>query len=259
VPVERFQGMMGIGVFAENRTLFDHAVDMWRARVPAYYYLSSVDGEGQPAELPECPRLGAKGDGWNGQTVFNANVDGVCAETCRDFGHTQFAVASTFNAAETARIQGVDLYLSRLMSFFVFPLTLQYTLSYRQSITRRRGHRRRYETPNTAARLAATMEFHTGLLNAGAANGWPTGNPYHFQAKNISNPNLCGGKPLKLGYMPATFQIGLTALQRLGYKNLTQTTKYVKEYIQPLSGKDHDACDAFMCCFEALTHGAWHP
>lgn len=103
--------MMGIGVFAENRTVFDHAVEMWKARVPAYYYLSSADGEGQPAELAECPRLGLKGDGWNGQTVFNSKVDGVSAETCRDFGHTQFAVASTFNAAETARIQGVDLYL----------------------------------------------------------------------------------------------------------------------------------------------------
>jgi hypothetical protein len=51
---------------------------------------------------------------------------------------------------------------------------------------------------------------------------------------------------------------GLTAMKRLGYRNLTQTTKYVTEYIQPLSGKDHDACDGFMCCFEALTHGAWH-
>ena len=50
----------------------------------------------------------------------------------------------------------------------------------------------------------------------------------------------------------------ITAMERLGYKNLTETTKYVTEYIQPMSGKDHDACDPFMCCFEALTHGAWH-
>ena len=105
------------------------------------------------------------------------------------------------------------------------------------------------------------MEFHTGFLNAGAADGWPGAdgtNPYHFKPKNISDPNLCGGKNLGLGYMPATWQIGLTAMERLGYKNLTETTKYVTEYIQPMSGKDHDACDPFMCCFEALTHGAWH-
>ena len=177
--------------------------------------------------MAECPKLGVKGDGWNGQTVFSSIVDGVCAETCRDFGHTQFAVASTFNAAETARIQGVDL----------------------------------YSTPGTAPRLAAMMEFHTGFLNAGAADGWPGAggtNPYHFQPKNISDPNLCGGKNLRLGYMPATWQIGLTAMERLGYTNLTQTTRYVTEYIQPVSGKDHDACDPFMCCFEALTHGKWH-
>ena len=27
------EGMMGIGVFTENRTLFDHSVEMWTARV----------------------------------------------------------------------------------------------------------------------------------------------------------------------------------------------------------------------------------
>ena len=41
-----------------------------------------------------------------------------------------------------------------------------------------------------------------------------------------------------------------TIVSRSRYKNLTETTKYVTEFIQPLSGKDHDACDAFMCCFE---------
>jgi hypothetical protein len=55
------------------------------------------------------------------------------------------------------------------------------------------------------------MEFHTGFLNAGAGDGWPGAdgsNPYHFKAKNISDPDLCGSKNLRLGYMPATWQIG---------------------------------------------------
>ena len=226
------EGMMGIAVFTENATLFDHSVEMWKARIPAYFYLSAEDGD-QPVGLAACPSKDIK-QNWHGQTVFSSKVDGVCQETCRDFGHTQFGVASTFNAAETALIQGVDLYATH------------------------------------APRLAAMMEFHTGFLTAGAAAGWPCVtagggwsagcNPYHFTPENITDVNVCGGKRLGLGYMPATWQIGLTALRRSGYKqsSLPHTTKYVTDFVQPLSGKDHDACDGFMCCFEALTHGAWH-
>ena len=48
--------------------------------------------------------------------VFNASVNGICQETCRDLGHTQYGMASTLNAAETARIQGVDLYGAQVSS-----------------------------------------------------------------------------------------------------------------------------------------------
>lgn len=44
------------------------------------------------------------------QTVYNASVDGVCQETCRDLGHTQMGTAAAINGAETAYIQGIDLY-----------------------------------------------------------------------------------------------------------------------------------------------------
>jgi hypothetical protein len=49
------------------------------------------------------------GDGvtWNGATSY---VDGLCQETCRDLSHVQYGFAALFNAAETALIQGVDLY-----------------------------------------------------------------------------------------------------------------------------------------------------
>ena len=193
------EGMMGIGVFTENRTLFDHSVEMWTARVRSYFYLSSVDGEGQPARMAACPKLGVKADGWNGQTVFSPKVDGVCAETCRDFGHTQFAVASTFNAAETALIQVRE-------PPFLRDFVLKNEHLPRQA---RDKHRKTspkdvflqgvdlYATPGTAARLAATMEFHTGFLNAGVEKqGWPGAdgsNPYRFKAKNITDENLCGG------------------------------------------------------------------
>jgi len=90
---------IGSAVFLDDRASFDEAVDMWRRRVPAYFYLSS-DG---PTPVP--PPRGSLD--WNGATTF---MDGVAQETCRDLGHTQYGIASTMYAAETALIQGVDLY-----------------------------------------------------------------------------------------------------------------------------------------------------
>jgi hypothetical protein len=39
-------------------------------------------------------------------------VSGLSQETCRDLGHVQYGLAALINAAETARIQGVDLFAS---------------------------------------------------------------------------------------------------------------------------------------------------
>jgi len=66
---------------------------------------------------------------WNGQTVFDASVDGVAQETCRDLTHTQYGISATFAAAETAFLQGIDLI-----------------------------------TGDMQARLVATVELHAGFL-----------------------------------------------------------------------------------------------
>ncbi|MFM9597856.1 alginate lyase family protein, partial [Streptomyces scabiei] len=44
---------------------------------------------------------------WYNQSTF---VDGLSQETCRDLGHVQYGLAAMINAAETARVQGVDLF-----------------------------------------------------------------------------------------------------------------------------------------------------
>src|SRR6266849_1095378 len=97
------EGMIGIAVYNNDADLFNHAVTFWRQRVPAYFYYFPLDGPN-----PVLPPRGSLN--WNGQTVFNASVNGVAQETCRDFGHTEYSIAATMNAAETALIQGVDLY-----------------------------------------------------------------------------------------------------------------------------------------------------
>jgi hypothetical protein len=100
------EATMNIAVFTDDRATFDHAVAMWRAGTPAYVYLAS-DGA-----LPVRPIVGTFTDAqlranWSDPTRF---VDGLTMETCRDLGHTAMGLAAVFNAAETARIQGVDLY-----------------------------------------------------------------------------------------------------------------------------------------------------
>jgi len=97
------EGMLGIAVYNDDPNLFNHAITFWHQRVPANFYYFPIDG---PNPVP--PPRGTLN--WNGQTVFNNSVNGVSQETCRDFGHTEYSIAATMNAAETARIQGVDLY-----------------------------------------------------------------------------------------------------------------------------------------------------
>ncbi|WP_418953487.1 alginate lyase family protein [Streptomyces cinnabarinus] len=97
----------GISVFLDDRASFDKAIAIWSKRVPAYIYLKS-DGA-----LPKSPAGSSKDtreeliDYWQGQSTF---VDGLAQETCRDFGHTGWGFAAAAHVAETARIQGRDLY-----------------------------------------------------------------------------------------------------------------------------------------------------
>jgi hypothetical protein len=98
--------LMGIAVFLDDRPSFDRAVALWRGRVPAYIYLKS-DGPA-PLSPPARARTGTALTGyWYGQKML---VDGLAQETCRDFGHTAMGFNAAFHAAETARIQGVDLW-----------------------------------------------------------------------------------------------------------------------------------------------------
>jgi hypothetical protein len=119
---------IAIGVFLDDKAAFDKAVTMWRQRVPAYFYMSS-DG---PRPVP-APRGSTN---WNGATVF---MDGISQETCRDLTHTQYGIASAMYVAETALIQGVDLYAEQ------------------------------------AKRLATTVEFHAGFLDGVPPPAWLCG------------------------------------------------------------------------------------
>ncbi|HCU51433.1 MAG TPA: hypothetical protein DGG94_16810, partial [Micromonosporaceae bacterium] len=99
--------VVGIGVFLDDRTVFDKGVSIWRGRVPAYIYLTT---DGSIPKAPPGSRYDTPAeiiDYWHGQDTF---VDGLAQETCRDFGHTGWGFAAAIHVAETARHQGMDLY-----------------------------------------------------------------------------------------------------------------------------------------------------
>ncbi|MBV1855330.1 alginate lyase family protein [Catellatospora sp. NEAU-YM18] len=100
------EATLGIAVFLEDRTSYDKAVTRFRNRMRAYFYLAT-DGS-----VPYGPGGGIDTPSeiisyWQGQSTF---VDGLSQETCRDFTHTGYGIASASHIAETSRIQGQDLW-----------------------------------------------------------------------------------------------------------------------------------------------------
>ena len=114
------EAIINIGVFNDDRAVFDLGLTMWRKRTPAYIYLK-LDGP-TPIEPPGCePAF------WSNKGLMPELVDGLLQETARDAHHPAMAFASIANAAETARQQGVDLYKEegkRIMAAMEF--TAQY-------------------------------------------------------------------------------------------------------------------------------------
>ncbi len=101
------EAIQGIGVFLEDKTVYDKAISLYRVRIPAFVYLES-DGplpKTKPSQnLNTREKIIAY---WQGQDTF---VNGLTQETCRDFTHTGYGISSISHVLETSRIQGIDLY-----------------------------------------------------------------------------------------------------------------------------------------------------
>ena len=101
------EAIQGIGVFLEDKTVYDKAISLYRVRVPAFVYLES-DGplpKTKPSQnLNTREKIIAY---WQGQDTF---VNGLTQETCRDFTHTGYGISSISHVLETSRIQDIDLY-----------------------------------------------------------------------------------------------------------------------------------------------------
>ena len=138
--------MIQIAVLLDDHDLFAQGVALWRERTPAYCYFAARDGAhpAVPCQTPPYVGTGSgyatkasriadpygyfgqaggtspakdlpadAGPGASVPTLFRAPENGTSQETCRDLDHVQYGLAAMMNGAETARIQGVDLYLEQ--------------------------------------------------------------------------------------------------------------------------------------------------
>lgn len=101
------EAAVGIAVFLDDRNAYASARQRFLVRVPAFIYLTS-DGS-VPRTVPGSGRdtpdeIFAY---WHNQRTL---VNGLAQETCRDFTHTGYGISAISHVAETAAIQGDDLY-----------------------------------------------------------------------------------------------------------------------------------------------------
>ena len=112
------EATINIGIFNDDRATFDKGIAAWRAQVPATIYLTSDRNSysqlaGLPMVAPGTMYDSAKTTStslknyWHNPTRW---VNGLQGETCRDMNHMAMGMSAMLNAAETARIQGIDLY-----------------------------------------------------------------------------------------------------------------------------------------------------
>jgi hypothetical protein len=100
------EAITAIGVFTNDRAVFDNGINLWRAKTPATIYHAN-DGA-----LPIAPndwynRADRLAILWRNPTRY---ITGLQQETLRDLAHMTMGIGAMANTAETAYLQGVDLY-----------------------------------------------------------------------------------------------------------------------------------------------------
>lgn len=113
------EATIAIGVLADSQTIFAKGIDNWRLWAPAMIWMNGdINRWPQLAGMPVSPAYTTydksttsassfKGY-WYNPTAFALN--GLEGESGRDPWHMSFGMSALVNGAETARLQGVDLY-----------------------------------------------------------------------------------------------------------------------------------------------------
>ncbi|HEK1008501.1 TPA: alginate lyase family protein [Pseudomonas putida] len=102
------EALFYIAIFTDDAALFSRCIRLWKEHTVASIYLES-DGP-LPLTLPNWTPPATEAQirqTWHDPYRF---IEGMNVESCRDFAHTAYGLAATINVAETALLQGIDLY-----------------------------------------------------------------------------------------------------------------------------------------------------
>ncbi|MFO0954982.1 MAG: alginate lyase family protein [Candidatus Saccharibacteria bacterium] len=214
------EAIMNIGVYTNDRAIYDKAVAWYKVKMPQLIYLTS-DGARPP--LPTDANTGKPwswGTGkvdelWRYPTQW---VNGLETETCRDMGHTFMGLGPMSNIAETAYIQGTNNFYADYKDRMVaaYELNAGYTNQMLDEMAR--------------SGLATDKPG----FDAISANGWM---PTNFPCSDF----ISGGGSSLLGTEIAYNHFA----KRLGLS--MPNTKKLAERTRPQAGGNH-------LFFESLTH-----
>ncbi|EFZ04393.1 proteinrelated to secreted protein- sviceus [Metarhizium robertsii ARSEF 23] len=186
------EASISIAVFLNDRATYDASLARFINSTSYYIYLKS-DGP-EPRGPYKMPRKTLLEHWWEGQKEFNE--DGMAMEVCRDLTHTAYGLASISHVAETARIQGRDLY-----------------------------------SEDTGTRLRAGLEFQTKYDKKGGAQevpSWLCKGNLKLHLEDVTEPgySILGAKddmPYTKKYTAAARPAGANTLF-VGWETLTHAT-----------------------------------
>lgn len=103
------ESLINIGVYTNDRTIYDKGISWYRQKAKELVYITT---DGTQPTVPLNINTGKLTYGTPSQRWYSPTkwVNGQVFETCRDMGHTFMGLGPFSNIAETARIQGLDLY-----------------------------------------------------------------------------------------------------------------------------------------------------
>lgn len=175
------EATIGIGVFNDDRATFDAGVAMWRAKVPTTIYMP---GDGA---LPVAPHKMFDTEAkvrsyWYNPSSF---VPGLQGETLRDLSHMTMGLGAMSNAAETARLQGVDLWgEQRQRIVTAFELNAGYVNQYLDEVQRLGGNQ-----PASTWRPSGWVGSSFTVGGVAYRQGWEVAYAQYGVREGLSMPN----------------------------------------------------------------------
>lgn len=112
------EAAMDIGIFMDDQSMYNSAVERWKGDVPSVIYMS---GDSNPYSQLQGSPIPTPGTMYDKSTTTAATmntywyspssyISGLEGETCRDAAHMSMGFGPMVDVAETARLQGQDLY-----------------------------------------------------------------------------------------------------------------------------------------------------